>query len=126
MGKLINDLLSYSRVGAGGPSFVSVDLGEVAGEAASDLEARLEEVSGRVEIGGLHTIEADPTQMRQLLENLIGNGLKFRRKDQAPVVRVQSKSLDRDGRDGADSSQNGLCRLTVADNGVGFDEKYLD
>ena len=117
MQTLINDLLMYSRVTTKAQPFVSVDLAQVARGVLSDLETRIEQVGGRVEVGDLPTIEADPTQMRQLLQNLIGNALKFHKKDEAPLVKVYAGSLD--GRDGG-------CQIIVEDNGIGFDEKYLD
>jgi PAS domain S-box-containing protein len=115
MQSMINDLLAFSRITTRGEAFASVNLDDVAREVVSDLESRVEQVGGRVELGALPTLVAIPLQMRQLLQNLIGNGLKFHRPDVAPVVRV-----------GATSLPSGLVELTVADNGVGFDEKYLD
>jgi PAS domain S-box-containing protein len=115
MQSMINDLLAFSRITTRGEAFAAVDLSDVAREVMSDLEARVEQVGGRVELGALPTLEAIPLQMRQLLQNLIGNGLKFRRPDVAPVVRVDATELP-----------YGRVELTVTDNGVGFDEKYLD
>jgi signal transduction histidine kinase len=86
---------------------------------AGDLEARIEQVKGQVEIGKLPVIDADELQMRQLLQNLIGNALKFRRPEVPPVVKVAVETI------AGDSGQK-LCQLTVSDNGIGFDEKYLD
>jgi two-component system sensor kinase FixL len=74
----------------------------------------LEKTQGRVNMAELPNIEADPYQMLQLFQNLIGNGLKFHRKNCSPVVTVDAQQND---------SQ---CRITVEDNGIGFDEKYLD
>jgi signal transduction histidine kinase len=68
-------------------------------------------------VGELPTIEADRTQMRQLFQNLIGNGLKFHQDGQAPIVTVRSQHLSRPGQ---------FCQIVVEDNGIGFDEKYLD
>lgn len=119
MQNLINGLLMFSRVTTKGQPFVPVDLGVVAGEVVSDLEVRLEQTGGRVEFGEMMTIDADPLQMRQLLQNLIGNALKFHPADVAPVVRVHCAPV---------TAENGeeACQLAVADNGIGFDEKYLD
>lgn len=61
-------------------------------------------------------MEADPLQMRQLLQNLIGNGLKFHEPGQPPAVAVDGRLLE-----GA-----AACELTVRDNGIGFEEQYLD
>ena len=94
MRRLINDLLSFSRVTTKARAFVTVDLAEVAQEVVSDLEGRMYETGGRVEVGALPTIEAEPLQMRQLLQNLIGNGLKFHRQGEPPVVRIEGRLLD--------------------------------
>ena len=91
MQTLIDGLLSLSRVTTQGQSFVAVDLAEIAREVVSDLEVQIEKVGGRVEVGHLPTIQADPLQMRQLLQNLIANGLKFHRVEQPPVVKVQGR-----------------------------------
>ena len=56
-----------------------MNLAEVAREVLEDLESRIEQVKGRVEVGELPVIDAEGLQMRQLLQNLIGNALKFRR-----------------------------------------------
>jgi signal transduction histidine kinase len=75
----------------------------------------VEETGARVEIGELPAVAADPLQMRQLFQNLIGNALKFSRPGVPPHVRV-SASLPGDG----------TAVIRVADNGIGFDVKYLD
>ena len=118
MQSLINDLLTFSRVTTKAQPFRKVSLEEIAQEVAKDLEARVMEVGGRIVIGPLPTIDADPLQMRQLLQNLIGNGLKFHRKGVPPVVSVYGMILDEPG--------DSLCEVVVSDNGIGFEEKYAD
>jgi PAS domain S-box-containing protein len=115
MQTLIQDLLAYSRVTSKAQPFVPVRLGAVAREVTDDLQARVEETGARVEIGELPAVAADPLQMRQLFQNLIGNALKFSRPGVTPHVRV-SASLPGDG----------TAVIRVADNGIGFDVKYLD
>jgi PAS domain S-box-containing protein len=124
MQTLINDLLTFSRVTTKAQPFTQVDLAEVAHEVVNDLEGRIELVKGRVEVGTLPLIDAEPLQMRQLLQNLIGNALKFRKLDVPPVVKVWAEIITENPPDQRVS--NKLCRLTVSDNGIGFDEKYLD
>ena len=127
MQTLINDLLTFSRISTRGEPFVRVDLGEVARGVVLDLEGRMEEVGGRVEVGELGTLDADPTQMRQLLQNLIGNGLKFHRPEVPAVVTVRGERLNGRGEAGASGGEsNRLYEISVEDNGIGFDEKYLD
>jgi PAS domain S-box-containing protein len=121
MQTLINDLLTFSRVTTKARPFTPVNLAEVASGVVDDLEGRIELVKGRVEVGTLPVIEAEPLQMRQLLQNLIGNALKFRRSEESPVVKVEAQIIPDPATPGKQ-----LCRLTVSDNCIGFDEKYLD
>jgi signal transduction histidine kinase len=79
-------------------------------EVTSHLEERLQATQGRIEYTNLPTIEANPTQMVQLLQNLVANGLKFHRPGAAPVVKVSARELE-----------GGRIRITVEDNGEGFD-----
>lgn len=120
MQTLINDLLVLSRVTTQGQPFHPTDLTEIAQAVLSDLETTIEDAGGDVLVEPLPVLEADPLQMRQLLQNLITNGLKFRRPDVKPVVRVYSEP----GR----SADNGrvYCSILVEDNGIGFEEKYLE
>jgi light-regulated signal transduction histidine kinase (bacteriophytochrome) len=94
MRTLIQDLLAFSRVTTQARPFVRVDLAAVAREVISDLEARIEQTGGTVELGELPTLDADPTQMRQLLQNLVGNALKFHRDAEPPTVRIYSAPID--------------------------------
>ncbi len=119
MRRLINDLLAFSRVATKARPFEPVDLNVIAQEVLSDLEGTLQQAGGRVTVGPLPTVEADPLQMCQLLQNLIGNALKFRKPGEPPVVTVQ-------GRDVRSPAAAPLCEIAVRDNGVGFEEQYLD
>ena len=111
---LINDLLMFSRVTTKAQPFVPVALEHVAREVAKDLEVRAHETGGRIDIGPLPTIDADPLQMRQLLQNLAGNALKFHRDGVPPVVEIEGRIA------------GNRAQVTVRDNGIGFDEKYAE
>jgi light-regulated signal transduction histidine kinase (bacteriophytochrome) len=119
MRTLIDDLLAFSRVIRSSEPFVAVDLGQITREVLGDLEVRIEKSGGRVEIGEMHTIQADPTQMRQLLLNLIGNALKFQAPGAQPVVKISSRLV-------TSLSGEQFCDLIVADNGIGFEEQYAE
>jgi len=121
MQTLINELLAFSRIITKAQPFTPVNLAAVAAGVVDDLKGRIELVKGRVEVGSLPVIEAEPQQMRQLLQNLIGNALKFRRPEEPPVVKVEAQIIP-----DPDTPEKKLCRLTVSDNCIGFDEKYLD
>lgn len=118
MQTLIEDLLVYSRVTTRAKPFEPTDLNKVLEEVLGDLEARLVVTEGRVEADRLPTIEVDPTQIRQLFQNLIGNALKFRREGVPPVVRITAEDVVQDGRK--------FCKLTFADNGIGFENEYAE
>ena len=115
MRTLINDLLTYSQVSARVQRFEPTNLAAIAREVIADLEAVVSETGGCVEVGELPVIDADALQMRQLLQNLLGNALKYRKKDTPPVVQLRCSSpLGRP------------CTITVTDNGIGFNEAYAE
>lgn len=126
MQALIDDLLILSRITTQAQPFVDVALAQITQEVLSDLEERLQETNGRVEVAELLTIEADPVQMRQLLQNLLSNALKFHRQQEPPVVKIYSQLFDQKWQPVEESAIATHCQIVVADNGIGFDEKYLD
>jgi len=127
MQQLINDLLALSRVATRAHPFEPVDLNGALREVLSDLESRIDASGARVETEELPTLDADPTQMRQLLQNLVGNALKFHKENEAAEVRVLA-AWDGNGGDVAsrEPAPEGMCRIVVADNGIGFDAKYAE
>ncbi|MEK6554101.1 MAG: ATP-binding protein [Bdellovibrionota bacterium] len=122
MQTLINDLLTYSRVTTQAQPFKMVALQDTVRDVVADLEAQLERSKGQVEVGELLSLEADPTQLRQLLQNLISNALKFQKPGVPPLVKVSARKLQKSplGAPGV------AAEITIEDNGIGFDEKYLD
>ncbi len=124
MSDLIADLLAFSRVTTKGRPFEPVDLSHVAEGVLADLEIAIREGGASVEVEPLPTIEADPMQMRQLLQNLFANALKFSREGETPRVRVAARREPRN--EFGPIGVREVCRITVQDNGIGFDEKYLD
>ncbi len=117
---LIEDLLTLSRITTRAQPFVQVNLSQITQEVLSDLEIRIAQTKATIEVGELPTIEADPVQMRQLLQNLIGNALKFHQKTKPSIVKIYSKRLTNE------QLNCDYCQIIVEDNGIGFDEKYLD
>ncbi|HYE72300.1 MAG TPA: ATP-binding protein, partial [Blastocatellia bacterium] len=96
-------------------------------EVLSDIEVQIQRVGGCIEADYLPTIEADPLQMRQLFQNLISNALKFHQSDRRPIVSISAQILNApDSSTLVHTSGSPLCQISVADNGIGFDEKYLD
>ena len=124
---LIEGLLTLSRVTTRRKHFERVDLDTVAREVVSDLEMQIVQTGGRVELGKLPAIKADPVQMRQLLQNLIANALKFRRDNVPPVVKIHGRYVQgRTQQRTARTARTERCRILVEDNGIGFDEKHRE
>ena len=121
MQSLIHDLLAFSRVTSRSEPFQAVDFGEITREVINDLEVLIERVGGIVDVGTLPTIEADPFQVRQLMQNLIANALKFHRKDVPSQVRIRSQAIESNG-----AGDVPAYRISLEDNGIGFEEKYID
>ncbi len=115
MSILIEDLLSFSRVTTKAKPSVKVDLNEIVAEVLLDLESRIEDTRGVVNVEKLPIVKADPTHMRQLFQNLIGNALKFHKPDVSPQVAINFIG------DGPD-----YYEIHVIDNGIGFEQKYID
>lgn len=124
MQTLISDLLAFSRISTQASPFTLVDLNDVAREVISDLESTIEETGAVIDIGELPVVEADATQMRQLLQNLISNAIKYRKSDVNPRVEIRAR------RHAAEEHlpplQGAGSLLFIKDNGIGFEEKYLD
>jgi len=116
---LINDLLSFSRVTTKAQPFVPVDLNEIAREVVHDLEVSTHDAGAEMIVGELPVIDADPLQMRQLLQNLASNALKFQRAGVPPRVEIRGRSI-------RGQADDGRAEISVSDNGIGFDEKYAD
>lgn len=135
MQTLINDLLAFSRVIRASQPFVPVSLGSIVKEVLIDLELRIERSKAQVHVGELPTIDADPTQMRQLFQNLLGNALKFQPADAVPVITIEARLVTRDVicEDAGlpippptISPDGQFCLMTIKDNGIGFEEQYLE
>ncbi len=124
MQTLINDLLTFSRVTTKSRVPAPTDLNKIAREILSDLEIPIEELNALVTVSDLPVVMADSLQMRQLIQNLVGNALKFHKPDVAPHVKLYSPSED-DHEYGPVLNPN-MCRIVIEDNGIGFNEKYSD
>ncbi|MBE2236764.1 MAG: HAMP domain-containing protein [Caldilineaceae bacterium] len=130
MQALIDALLTYSRVTTQAQPLSAVNLHQVASEVVSDLEIQIERLHGEARIGALDTICADPLQMRQLLQNLIGNALKFHQEDVAPIVHLTGRWLapgdPHRALHPACNDDVPVYELCVTDNGIGIDAQYTE
>jgi signal transduction histidine kinase len=114
MGRLIDDLLAFSRVSRKELERQPVDMGKLARAVAEVLRAAEPERAIEVDIGSLGGTLGDSGLLRQVWVNLLGNAFKFTRPADRPRIEIRCEQVD------------GECRYTVRDNGVGFDPAYAD
>ncbi len=127
MQTLIQDLLVLSRISSRDYRVEPVDLNWTVHEVLKDFALRIERSGAKVEVGPLPTVEADAFQMRQMFQNLIGNALKFHKPGQRPEITVQGKLLRvQDYHLSGAAPGDEVAQIMVTDNGIGFDEEYVE
>lgn len=115
MQSLINDLLALSRITTRARPFEPVDLAFVLANVLDDLEMRLKETGAQFSVTEMPVVQADGFQVRQLLQNLISNALKFRSKEEVASIHISSVMVD-----------EATVQISIADNGIGFDVKFSE
>jgi PAS domain S-box-containing protein len=108
MRNMVEGLLQLSRITTQGKPFISVDLSQLTSEVLHDLESQVRRTTGKVNVETLPTIEGDALQLRQLMQNLIGNALKYHQPGVPPEIRISAKQLP------------GKVQILVEDQGIGF------
>jgi light-regulated signal transduction histidine kinase (bacteriophytochrome) len=114
MQKLIQDLLTFSRVGRGELHFTTVDTNALVGEVVQTLQAAIAEAGAVVTCADLPAVRADASQLAMVFQNLIGNSLKYRAPDRPPEIAISAAP----GEEGIE--------FTVEDNGIGFEPRYAE
>ena len=114
MKELLDDLLSYARVQAGGEAFKRLSLNLVVKNVVHDLKIAIEESSASVEAGELPVVIAEQAQMRQVFQNLITNAIRYRSKERAPIIHIAAEKRTSD------------WIISVKDNGAGFDMTHAE
>ncbi|MFD2932877.1 sensor histidine kinase [Spirosoma flavum] len=127
MQELIRGLLTYSRLNTERPSFHKVSLSALVAEVQSDLETAIRGRSAQIQVGPLPVIQGNTLQLRQLFQNLLSNALKFTPSERVPVVCVDTRTVSAEQLPVSPLSPgNNYLEISIADNGIGFDEKYID
>jgi signal transduction histidine kinase/DNA-binding response OmpR family regulator len=124
MTKLINDLLRYSRLSAG-DNFELVDVNATIDEILSDLELSVQDADAEITVQDMPALQAIPGQLRQAFQNIISNALKFTRKGVKPSIQVKGERVMHKEFDSGIAAEGPYCRITITDNGIGFNEMYL-
>ncbi len=125
MSNLISDLLSYSRLARNNESPVKINLNDVVIDVKNDLELAVQSKHAIIKVDELPTIEGIPAQLYQLFFNLIGNALKFSREGLSPEIKIHSEVISRKN-DRITKRKEAFVRITVSDNGIGFENQYSD
>lgn len=125
---LMENLLSYSRVSTKTEPFELVDLGFIIESILSDLEMKIQDVDAQITVMPMPTLNALPTQMQQLFQNLITNALKFVKPNEKPKISIEAYETDRKEMSllGVPFKHNKYCKISIMDNGIGFDEEYAE
>ncbi|WP_234733735.1 sensor histidine kinase [Tellurirhabdus bombi] len=125
MSKMIKDLLNFSRISNKQEPFQPVDLNDVFGGILSDQELKIKTIGADMVIGRMPVVDAVSNQMTHLFTNLISNALKFSKSDEKPVVSIQAEAVSGEVYEDLIPEKT-YYRILIKDNGIGFDEKYLD
>ncbi|GAB4036354.1 hybrid sensor histidine kinase/response regulator [Spirosoma gilvum] len=125
MAELIKDLLTYSQLSEPEP-FQATDLNVLVQELLLDFDDQISKKGAILTIDSLPVLDAIPMRLRQVFQNLLSNALKFTKPDEPPVIHIQAERVATKAIDAAPSSEGDYYRITFTDNGIGFDEKFLN
>ena len=125
---LMENLLSYSRVSTKTEPFELVDLGLTVEGILSDLEMKIQDVDAQITMMKMPTLNALPTQMQQLFQNLITNALKFIKPNVKPIISIEAYETDFEEVSlmGVPFKHDKYYKIVVSDNGIGFDAEYAE
>lgn len=121
---LIVDILNYSRLSADKEHYEPVDLNTVVGEILDDFDLKINEKGAKVEVSALPVVEGNRGQLRQVFYNLISNALKFSNSRRECCVEITTKEFDASELGVSLPDEDQYCRISITDNGIGFDEKF--
>jgi signal transduction histidine kinase/DNA-binding response OmpR family regulator len=125
MTNLINDLLTYSSLSGAG-LFELTDINIIIDEILADLELAIRETNAIITVDRFPFMEVIPGQIRQIFQNVISNALKFSKKDITPIVHIKAETIAEKSFTALTAPDGKFCRITISDNGIGFDEVYLE
>src|SRR5205814_9046281 len=120
--------LEFSKVSSDKDNFVNTDLNVVVEEVLADIEPEVQEKKAKINIRVLPSLDVNPGLMRPLFSNLIGNAIKYRKKDVDPIINIYAEQ-EKEALQGSNLNGSGkrkFCRIYVEDNGIGFDQKYAE
>jgi len=126
MQALIKDILEFSKVSSDKNNFVNTDLNVVVEEVLADIDPEVQDKKAKINFKGLPSLDVNPGLMRPLFSNLIGNAIKYRKKDVDPIINIYADQKETVPNGSIDAGNRKFCRIYVEDNGIGFDQKYAE
>ena len=115
MNYLVDDLLQLGLIKTKPTTLVELDLNKVVSAALEELDLQIIETNARIDVEDLPTLKVDKVYIQQLFNNLIGNAIKYKDPSHSPIITICAKK----------NLQN-IWEFKIADNGIGFDEKYAE
>jgi light-regulated signal transduction histidine kinase (bacteriophytochrome) len=125
MQTLITDILTFSKISVDRPSFVESDLNGLINEILTEMDEDVKEKKAKIQVDKLPALYINPSLMKPLFYNLIGNALKYSKKDVEPMIRITSDITAQLNGKSKDANYR-YCRIFIEDNGIGFDQKYAE
>lgn len=126
MQNLITDILTFSKISVDNPSFVEADMNVLINDVIVELDEEIKTRNGKVIVEKMPTLSVNPSLIKPLFHNLIGNALKYCKKDTSPVVRITSEISAHLNSKSTQGAVPKFCRIYIQDNGIGFDQKYAE
>lgn len=126
MKALIIDVLNYSRLSSRNMQVEYTDLNELLIELQEDFELMIKEKAAELLIENLPCVEVNRGQIRQVFQNIVSNALKFTKEGNTPVIIISAKRIAEKSFDSVEKTDGDWCLITIQDNGIGFDEKYVE
>ncbi len=124
MQNLITDILTFSKISVDSHHFVKTDINALINEVISDLDDEVKARRAVIQVDPIPALDVNPSLIKPLFHNLIGNALKYAQKDVTPIVRITAEIPT--PLNGRPDSEPRYCRIYVRDNGIGFDQKYAE
>lgn len=124
MQNLITDILTFSKISSEKIEFITCDLNKVVSEVITDMDEEVRAKEAKINVSPLPVLQVNPGLIKPLFQNLIGNALKYCKKDMAPLVTIKADVGLKNLTKGSDTRN--YCRIFVEDNGIGFDQRYAE
>jgi signal transduction histidine kinase len=125
MQNLITDILTFSKIAVDKAAFVETDINLLIDEVLVDLDEEVKTKNARIIIDKIPVLSVNPGLIKPLFQNLIGNALKYCKKDVPPLIRI-THELNNQLNGKSKELKDKYCKIMIQDNGIGFDQKYAE